>query len=283
VSVDALRYFSRESRFSPYLTFGLGALQTEQFLVGKSRDFMAQAGIGALLKMWESETGSFSLRPEVKARWSDAGTTEFTDYIGTVGLQFSFGRAPVVAAAPPAPEPEPAPVVQAAPPPPPPPPPDSDRDGVIDANDRCPDTAAGTLVDENGCPERGSITLRGVNFELDSAMLTADSRPLLAGLAADLKRYPRLRIEMQGHTDSSGSDAYNLALSQRRADAVREFLVMEGVPQAQITSRGYGEGQPTASNANAEGRAQNRRVVMAVLDNPGNVEVEGAASGTTAN
>lgn len=276
LSVDVLRFFNRDSRFAPYFTMGAGAIQNEPGMGRpKHEDFMAQAGFGALLKLYESETGSFSLRPEIKARWDDAGAPGYLlDYVGTLGLQFSFGRAPVVAAAPP-PEPPPAPVPP-PPPPPPAPPADSDNDGVTDDRDRCPGTPAGTLVDSEGCPQRGSITLQGVTFELDSAQLTADSRPILAGVAVDLKRLPRLRVEMQGHTDSSGSDAYNLSLSERRANSVREFLVAEGVPAERVTARGYGEGQPVSNNGTAEGRAMNRRVVMAVVDNPGNAIVEGA-------
>lgn len=286
LSVDVLRYFNRDSRFAPYLTVGAGALRNEPVRVGREQneDFMAQAGVGALVKLHESDTGSFSLRPEIKARWDDAGAQGYLrDYIGTLGLQFSFGRTPVVAAKPaPAPAPAPAPVQAAAPTPPPPPPApaapaDGDNDGVLDNRDQCLGTPAGTLVDSTGCPQRGSITLRGVNFEHDSAQLTADSRPILAGVAADLKRYPRLRVEVQGHTDSAGADNYNLALSERRANSVREFLVAEGVAASQVTARGYGEAQPVADNRTAEGRATNRRVVMSVVDNPGNVAVEGAA------
>jgi OOP family OmpA-OmpF porin len=278
LSVDVLRFFNRDSRFAPYLTFGAGALQNEPLGGGRSKneDFMAQAGLGALVKLYESDTGSFSLRPELKARWDDAGAQGYLrDYIGTLGLQFSFGRAPVVAAAP-TPQPPPPAPTPPPPPPPPAPPADSDNDGVTDDRDRCPGTPAGTLVDSDGCPQRGSITLNGVTFELDSAQLTADSRPILAGIAVDLKRLPRLRVEMQGHTDSSGSDAYNLSLSERRANSVREFLLAEGVPAERVTARGYGEGQPVSDNGTAEGRAMNRRVVMSVVDNPGNAIVEGA-------
>jgi OmpA-OmpF porin, OOP family len=273
-SADALRVFNRGSRVAPYLTIGAGNLRNRYSTGAHTDDFMVQAGAGLLWKLSESDTGSFSLRPEVKARLDEAGADgHLIDYIATLGLQLSFGGkpAPVVAAAPP---PPPPPVVQ-APPPPPPPPADEDNDGVIDARDQCLGTPAGTLVDNVGCPLRGAITLQGVNFEHDSAELTADSRPILAGIASDLKKFPRLRVEMQGHTDSSGSDQYNLALSQRRADSVRSFLVGEGVVSQQITARGYGETQPIADNKTAPGRADNRRVVMAVLDNPGNVKVEG--------
>lgn len=276
-SVDALRVFNRGARVAPYLTLGVGNVRNRFSSGPDTDDFMAQAGAGLLWKLSESETASFSLRPEVKARLDDAGAGgNLFDYIATLGLQFSFGGrpapVPVAVVAPP-----PPPAVVQAPPPPPPAPVDADNDGVLDNRDQCLGTPAGTLVDTVGCPQRGSITLQGVNFELNSAELTAGSRPILAGIASDLKRLPRLRVEMQGHTDSSGSDQHNLGLSQRRADSVRMFLVGEGVAAPQVTSRGYGETQPIADNNTAPGRAINRRVVMAVLDNPGNVEVKGDA------
>jgi OOP family OmpA-OmpF porin len=169
--------------------------------------------------------------------------------------------------------------VAAAPPSPPPPPPDSDGDGVLDAADQCPNTGAGIAVDLVGCPRQGSIVLEGIAFEVASDHLTADSQTTLDRLAADLKKYPQLRIELQGHTDSSGSDAFNLQLSQHRAEAVRDFMVKAGVPAGQLVAKGYGESQPATSNATVEGRAKNRRVVMFVVANPGSVKVEGAGAG----
>ncbi len=132
-------------------------------------------------------------------------------------------------------------------------------------------------MDEKGCPRQGSIVLRGVEFELNSDALTGGSRTTLDGVAADLKKYPQLRIELQGHTDSSGSDAYNMSLSKRRAEAVRTYLVQQGVPAPQLDARGYGESMPIESNTTAEGRATNRRVAMFVLANPGSVRVQGNA------
>lgn len=277
-SLDVLRVFARDSAVSPYITLGIGALRTEPDLQPHDDDFMAQAGLGLLARLWQNESGTrtFSLRPEVKARWSDAGALgHFTDYLATLGLQFSFGPPrKVVQPAPeepPPPPPAPAPKQE-----PPKPPADSDGDGVVDSRDRCPDTPRGVAVDADGCTRKGSITLEGVSFELNSAELTAASRPVLDRLAADLKKYPRLRVEVQGHTDSSGSDEYNLKLSERRAQAVRDYLIAHGVAATQLEARGYGETQPIESNATAEGRARNRRVVMKVLDNPGDVEVSGS-------
>lgn len=274
-SLDLLGVMNRAGKVSPYVSVGLGTVQNERSPGSNATDFMTQAGVGLLLNVWESADGSssFALRPDLKARWDDAGVDgHLRDYIGTLGFQYSFGAARAVAPSPPPPAPAPAPT----PPPPPPAPADSDHDGVLDNLDRCPDTAAGVAVDAYGCPRKGSITLEGVTFELNSARLTPDSRSVLETVAADLKKFPRLRIELQGHTDSSGSDQHNLKLSQQRAEAVRTHLIEQGVPAAQLEAKGYGEGQPVADNTSADGRATNRRVVMLVLDNPGDVKVEGA-------
>ncbi len=99
---------------------------------------------------------------------------------------------------------------------------------------------------------------------------------MLDEVARGLKEHPRLKVEIQGHTDSTGTPAYNLGLSDRRANAVRDYLISQGVPGGQLTARGYGQTQPIASNATAAGRASNRRVVMHVLENPGDVTVHKA-------
>jgi OmpA-OmpF porin, OOP family len=281
-AVNLLGVMNRDGRFSPYVSVGLGANENDPSPGENETDFMSQAGIGAFVKLWESGDGSRSLalRPDVKVRWDDAGAEgTLRDYVGTLGFQYSFGAA---RAEPRSAVPPPPPPVTASPPPPPPPPPpvpaapaDTDQDGVTDDIDKCPGTPRGVAVDATGCPRQGSITLEGVTFEVNSARLTPASRAILEDVARDLVKYPRLRIELQGHTDSSGSDAYNLKLSQDRADAVRALLVEQGVPADQVVARGYGETKPIAENTTTDGRARNRRVVMFVLSNPGDVKVEG--------
>jgi OOP family OmpA-OmpF porin len=281
LSFDTLRIFRHDRTVSPYVTVGMGAVHTDAGPGASDTDFMAQGGGGLLVRAWRNEAGtrSFSIRPELKARWVNEGSAGyFRDYLGTVSFQFSFGRPAATAAPPPSPAP-------AAAPSPAPVPPDSDGDGVADASDRCPGTPLGTKVDANGCPY--TVTLGGVNFAFDSAQLTPESRTVLDSVAAGLAEHPRLRVEMQGHTDSVGSEAYNMSLSQRRADAVRNYVISRGVPAAQVEARGYGESRPVADNRTAEGRARNRRVDMRVLDNPDGVRIEGAAqpsaSGATGN
>ena len=275
-SLDFLGVMNRDGAVQPFVSAGLGVLENDR--VGRdATDFMTQVGAGMIIKAWESADGSnsFSLRPELKVRWDDAGVPDsYRDYLGMLGFQFSFGAPtakPVETPPPPPPAPEPEP----APPPPPPPPGDADKDGVLDNVDKCPDTPPGVAVDAYGCTRKGSITLEGVTFEVNSARLTPDSQQVLNTLATDLKKYPRLQIELQGHTDSSGSDPYNLKLSQQRADAVRIYLMDQGVTGSQLTARGYGETQPIEDNKTEAGRALNRRVVMFVLDNPGDVQVQG--------
>jgi OOP family OmpA-OmpF porin len=131
----------------------------------------------------------------------------------------------------------------------------------------------GVAVDQDGCPIKTDVVLEGVTFETNSAVLTASSRPVLDNVAKGLKEHHRLKVELQGHTDSTGSAVYNMGLSQRRADAVRDYLVSQDVPAEQLTAKGYGKTVPVASNATGQGRAQNRRVVMHVLENPGEVTI----------
>jgi outer membrane protein OmpA-like peptidoglycan-associated protein len=243
---------------------------------------MLEAGLGTFINLWRSSSGTsgFALRPQVVARWDDPGKNDHRlDYLAMLGFQFSFGGSAIAAPAPEAPPPPPPPpaATQPAPAPAavPETPPDSDHDGVPDTIDKCPNTPAGVQVDATGCPLKGSITLEGVTFEHNSAELTVESHPPLDTMAEGLKKHPHLKVEIQGHTDSTGSAAYNVKLSQRRADAVRTYLIANGVSSDQLQTRGFGASQPVASNSTAEGRAKNRRVVVFVVSNPGEVKVEG--------
>jgi OOP family OmpA-OmpF porin len=142
---------------------------------------------------------------------------------------------------------------------------DDDRDTVLNSVDRCPDTPLGTRVDNVGCPLGPEIRLQGVNFATASDKLLPESFPILNDAVATLRRYPDLRIEVAGHTDSRASDAYNLNLSQRRADSVLKYLRDNGVGNA-LTAQGYGERQPIAENTTEAGRLANRRVVLKILN-----------------
>jgi len=106
------------------------------------------------------------------------------------------------------------------------------------------------------------LVLRGVNFDFDKATLQPAGVPILQEAAKILNDNPGVSVEVQGYTDSIGTDAYNLRLSQRRANTVKNFLVKQGVSSSRLTTKGYGESNPVASNETAEGRAQNRRVEL---------------------
>jgi OOP family OmpA-OmpF porin len=113
--------------------------------------------------------------------------------------------------------------------------------------------------------DRGLVlTLGDVLFETGKAELRPGALRNLYPLVTFLQKYPERRVLIEGHTDSVGSESSNLDLSQRRADAVRDFLLQNGVNAAQITTRGYGKASPVASNDTATGRQQNRRVELII-------------------
>lgn len=142
---------------------------------------------------------------------------------------------------------------------------DADGDGVPDGADRCPGTPAGTAVDATGCVAAQGMVLNGVSFGTDDAILADSSRSALEAVAESLKAQPGTRIEIGGHTDNIGNDAYNNVLSQERAEAVRQFLIARGVDGDRLVAMGYGEFKPITSNDTEEGRAQNRRVEFKVI------------------
>jgi OOP family OmpA-OmpF porin len=123
------------------------------------------------------------------------------------------------------------------------------------------------LFEEEPDGERQPLVLRGVNFELDEAILTSESFTVLEEVAASLVANSEVVVEVSGHTDSTGDAERNQALSLARAEAVRDFLVSRGVAPGRLVARGYGSDQPVASNATEDGRAANRRVELRLVEN----------------
>lgn len=287
-SIDGLMHFGRASKIHPYLTGGVVMIDGDRDSTTETGSGWGfQAGLGVMSNLWtnEARTQVVSWRAEAKGRWLIEGednNRKQADVLAGLGLQFHFGRA----------LPLPAPVVVEEAPPPPAPA-DSDGDGVIDPNDKCPDTPAGAKVDENGCEldsdkdgvvdrldacpdtkpgtrvgKHGcdcDVTLR-LTFGIDSATLTEEDKKILDQAAENLKRLNWITGVAEGHTDSTGSDAHNQRLSERRAAAVVEYLNAKGIGQARMTSVGFGESRPVADNATREGRAENRRVVLRRTD-----------------
>jgi OOP family OmpA-OmpF porin len=133
---------------------------------------------------------------------------------------------------------------------------DADGDGVVDSKDRCPDTPKGAKVNEDGCWVYSDIL-----FDFDKAVLKEQFKSELDETKVVFDQNPDLQVTVEGHTDSTGSDAYNQKLSERRAKAVVRYLEQNvGVDPSRLSAVGYGESKPVASNDTAEGRAKNRRV-----------------------
>jgi len=183
---------------------------------------------------------------------------------------------------------------------------DSDGDGVYDGLDKCPDTPPGERVDKNGCSrvqlsgssraedravnpatpvtpppapaprvseterqliEGGRIRLENVYFETASATLLPESEATLNELGDVLEKFVDLRVEVQGHTDTRGSNAYNMRLSQARAESVRSYLLAHfRLNGDNLIAKGYGETQPETEERNDEERLRNRRVVIHALN-----------------
>ena len=140
---------------------------------------------------------------------------------------------------------------------------DSDGDGVPDYKDKCPNTPRGAKVDMNGCEIIGNITINLVNdeFDFDSAALKPAMKSALDDVASKVQASAGDESLMViGHTDSTGSDAYNQGLSERRASAVAGYLATKGISPAKMTTKGMGESQPVADNGTKAGRSKNRRV-----------------------
>jgi outer membrane protein OmpA-like peptidoglycan-associated protein len=147
---------------------------------------------------------------------------------------------------------------------------DEDGDGVCDGLDECPKTPAGLKVDAKGCPTDYKIdwetVLVGVTFSVNSAVLTDKDKATLDQTVDALKAFPHVRLEIQGHTDSSGAYDKNVELSQKRAQSVADYFVAKGAEAGRFDVKGYGPDKPKVDNSTAENRAKNRRVELKRLN-----------------
>ena len=144
---------------------------------------------------------------------------------------------------------------------------DTDNDGVLDDKDQCLSTPKGLTVDKNGCAAfDGKIgdLITNIQFQVNSAALTDSSKVALDEIAVMLTSYAAVKIEVQAHSDNTGSAAYNKRLSQKRAESVVDYLTSIDVDPKRLFPRGFGEDKPIADNSTADGRSQNRRVEFVV-------------------
>ncbi len=151
---------------------------------------------------------------------------------------------------------------------------DNDQDAILDADDRCPnhpETLNG-FEDQDGCPDeipeelkKFTGTIADIKFKVDSDELLASSFATLNQAADVLARFEAVRMEIQGHASADGDDAYNLQLSQQRAESVRRYLIGRGVDPDRLTAVGYGETRPLSTNRTQDGRSENRRVEFQII------------------
>ena len=266
VSFDLRRHFVAEGRgWNPYVLMGLGYQRSEEEFdnfpsldsPGQRKDgnFAAKVGLG-IQSTFEHRV---AIRTELayRADFDDTSVAApqedwFGDVLASVGVVIPLGPEPT---APVAPAPA-APTCADM---------DSDGDGVNDCDDKCPDSQAGQTIGPDGCPVPVSIDLKGVNFDFDKSTLRPDAVAILNEAIEILKRYPDLKVEVAGHTDSKGTDAYNQKLSERRAQIVSDYLTSHGIDASRITAvKGFGESAPIDTNSTKEGRARNRRTELNV-------------------
>jgi len=295
--LDLLYHFQPKSWFVPYVAVGAGGMTYDAQAEGAHTDNNFVADYGAGLKMFV--TPAVAIRGDVRNVHSfQDDETRYSDILYTLGLTFAFGGkeevkqeakeevvVPVVAPVAPldsdkdgvmddvdkCPEtPSGVKVDKAGCPL------DSDGDGVADYLDKCPNTPAGAQVDKDGCPpvtpppavaEKGAYVFRNIYFDTNSATIKPESEPILDEVAEFLKANPGMKMEVQGHTDNKGPAEYNMKLSEKRAAAVKAYLVKdEAVKSDRLTTKGYGITMPAASNDTAEGRVKNRRVEFKPID-----------------
>ncbi len=163
-----------------------------------------------------------------------------------------------VEAAPVREEPKPAPVAEA----------DSDGDGITDSKDNCPNKAG--TASNNGCPEAVApeplFNYKNILFEFNSAVLKTSSYPTLDEIAREMKKYPEMKFNLNGHSSAEGTESRNMTLSIDRATAVKSYLVTAGINGRNLEAKGFGESMPLNTNNTEAARQQNRRVEIKKLN-----------------
>ena len=249
-------FMGRQGGFSPLIKLGVTQVDNDANIpFSREDDLLFFGGLGLEYEFYNS----VALRAEYEYFAKDA------QMVSLSLLKYFGGEKPVTVVLPP-PAPPAAPVVNVEQPkismeftiP------DTDGDGVNDIRDACPNTPAGARVDSLGCAKFEGI-LRGVNFEYNKARLTPIAMEILDDVAAELKDFPLVKIQVEAHTDSKGSSTYNLWLSNRRAQSVITYLGSQGINTSRLIPVGFGETKPIADNATDDGRAQNRRVEFQVV------------------
>jgi OOP family OmpA-OmpF porin len=257
----ALKFYPVDTQgWTPYIKAGLGATRASR--TASQSGWHADFRLGPGVEYAINDRVSFGAEVLYRYHADDRSLLvddSYGDWLALVGFNIALGER---AAAAPEPR-ESAPPPPAPPPAPPPVSTDDDKDGVNNQKDRCPNTPAGQMVNpDDGCPVEEVIDLRGVNFDFDKSTLRPDAIQILDNAVEVLKKHD-VRVSVEGHTDAVGTDAYNQGLSERRAKAVYDYLIANGVPASKIVgSKGWGESKPIDTNESADGRANNRRTEL---------------------
>jgi len=285
--LDGLYHFMPSQKIVPYIGAGVGLMTVDR--ERRSTDTDPIVNYGAGLKFFFNK--AVALRADVRHIISFDDT--YNDLVYTIGLSFSFGgdektqrkdsdndgvyddmdRCPdtplgfaVDSSGCPL---------------------DSDRDGVYDYKDKCPGTPAGVTVNSTGCPldsdrdgvydykdkcpgtpvgvkvdSRGCWVIKGVHFDTAKWDIKPEFYPILEEVVTVLANNPDLDVEIEGHTDNSGSLEFNQKLSENRAKAIMEYFIKEGINPKRLPAKGFGLSQPIDTNDSPEGRAKNRRVEL---------------------
>jgi OOP family OmpA-OmpF porin len=252
-SIDGLVYLPiGTEELQPYLKAGYYDFDDQFSVNGATTSNGSESGLTAGGGVMISLADKFGIRADLDWFDADVGTL----WAVNLGLEYFFGGEKPVAVAPVAVAA--APVAAA-----PPPPADTDGDGVVDTDDQCPDTPQGERVGPYGC---SCDVTRQVEFAFDSADLTDAGKATLDEVAERLTQLKFVEGTVTGYTDNVGDPAYNQKLSERRAQTVADYLQQKGIASGRLAAAGKGEEDPVADNATAEGRAQNRRVVLRRTD-----------------
>jgi OOP family OmpA-OmpF porin len=243
IFTNVIKEYPLNSDTSLYALVGAGLEFFDDEFAGNENGLFGNYGVGIKYKVAEEFALKFDVRHLIEADHGD------NTLLYNLGFAFPFGKiakpAPVVEK-----------VVEKVEPPK-----DSDGDGVIDAKDECPNTIAGAKVDNVGCMTAVNLN---INFDTDSSVIKDAYNSKIVDFANAMKNNTKLKATIEAHTDSVGSHKYNEKLSERRAASALKALTAQGVDASRLTSIGYGETKPVASNRTAEGRAENRRVTAVI-------------------
>lgn len=267
ISVDARYHFISEARnWAPYIAVGIGAQKVEEEYStfpspnspGEREDTNLAGKIAVGL---QANYERISVRGEVGTRLDfddqsvvSPNSNSFGDLIAGITMLVKLGDLPTaVVPTPTAPAQQTCADL------------DDDGDGINNCDDKCPGSVAGQAIGPDGCVVALSIDLKGVNFDFDKDTLRPDAEAILAEAVQILQKYPQLKVEVAGHTDSVGTEQYNQGLSERRAATVYNYLTNNGVDASRLVGpNGFGESRPIDTNDTSEGRARNRRTELNV-------------------